>query len=228
MANRLQPCGDGVEIADTAFSLPFPPTSVGLVPAEWSASDLGAVPELDLRVWGNAAIDLTAATVYAGALASLVVADFNLTGVANATDTLTKVAHGLLTGDGPIRFTNAGGALPAGLAVDTDYFAVKVDNDNFKVASTRENALAGTVVNLTSDGTGTHTVVDTADTKRVHWHSLGLLGSASDGALSVGAQLAYAVRLRHHPNAIAYALSATLSVSDPEGVSAAFFPIQER
>lgn len=75
-----------------------------------------------------------------------------------ATDQLAIAAHGMSTGDGPFRVTNSGGALPTGLAVDTDYWVIKVDADNIKLASSKANALAATAIDLTSAGTGTHTL----------------------------------------------------------------------
>lgn len=73
-------------------------------------------------------------------------------------DKLTGVAHGLTTGD-RLRVRNVGGALPTGLAGVTDYFAIRVDVDNIKVATSSANALAGTpVVDLTGAGSGTTTI----------------------------------------------------------------------
>jgi hypothetical protein len=76
---------------------------------------------------------------------------------AATTDICTKSAHGFVTGD-CVRLTNSGGALPAGLAVDTDYFVIRIDADTFKLASTPANAVAGTAVDVTGTGTGTHTL----------------------------------------------------------------------
>jgi hypothetical protein len=100
-----------------------------------------------------------------GAADALVVADDTFT-TTHAANTLTAVAHGLLTGDGPIRVSNAGGALPAGLVAATDYYVIKVDADTLSLASTRANAFISTAVDLTDDGTGTHTLSDTASTRR--------------------------------------------------------------
>jgi len=83
------------------------------------------------------------------------------------TELFTATAHGLLTGDGPFQVSNAGGALPAGLTAVTDYWIVKVDADNFKLATSRANALAGTTLSITTDGTGTQTISDTAGTERI-------------------------------------------------------------
>lgn len=79
-----------------------------------------------------------------------------ITTVTNASDLFTKVAHGLLTSEA-VRVTTSGG-LPTGLAVDTDYYVIRVDADTFKLASSAANALSATPVNITSDGTGTLTV----------------------------------------------------------------------
>lgn len=85
-----------------------------------------------------------------------------VTAVSTSLDTLTATAHGLLTGD-RFRLRNVGGALPAStpsLAGVTDYFAVRVDADNIKVATSSANALAGTpvVVDITGSGSGTTTI----------------------------------------------------------------------
>lgn len=48
--------------------------------------------------------------------------------------------------------------LPAGLAAATDYFVVRQTQNTFKVATSLANALAGTFIDITSAGTGTHTI----------------------------------------------------------------------
>ena len=78
-----------------------------------------------------------------------------ITAVDSGTEQLTIVGHGLTTGDGPAAVRNVGGALPAGLAAVTDYWIIRVDNDTIKLASSSSNALAGTAINLTTNGTGT-------------------------------------------------------------------------
>ena len=94
---------------------------------------------------------------------ALVVADFTFT--AATSDVCTKVAHGLQTGDGPVRLTTTG-TLPAGLALATDYWIIWIDADTFYFATSLANAYAGTRVDITTTGTGTHTVSDTASTQR--------------------------------------------------------------
>lgn len=48
--------------------------------------------------------------------------------------------------------------LPAGLALATDYYVIKVTDTTIKLASSYANAVAGTPVNITDAGTGTHTI----------------------------------------------------------------------
>lgn len=95
----------------------------------------------------------------------LVVADATVT-VNAGSDLFTLAAHGLLTGDGPVQFSNSGGALPAGLTSLTDYWIWKFTANQFKVATSYANAIANTIVDVTDAGTGTHTISDTANTVR--------------------------------------------------------------
>lgn len=69
---------------------------------------------------------------------------------ANAGDLMTKVAHGLVTGD-PVTFIS--GTTFTGLTAGTRYFAIRASADTFQVATTRALALAGTPVALSADGT---------------------------------------------------------------------------
>jgi hypothetical protein len=82
----------------------------------------------------------------------------NATITAAADDNVTLTSHGMSTGDGPFQFTTSAADLPAGLAVLTDYWAIRIDNNTFQVATSRANALAGTQVDITDAGTGTHTI----------------------------------------------------------------------
>lgn len=76
----------------------------------------------------------------------------------HAAETITKSTHGFTTGEGPLRLTNSGGALPTGFATATDYWVIVVDANTFKLATTRANAIAGTTVTISDDGTGTHSI----------------------------------------------------------------------
>lgn len=48
--------------------------------------------------------------------------------------------------------------LPAGLALATDYYVIKVTDSTFQLATSYANAIAGTAINITDAGTGTHTM----------------------------------------------------------------------
>jgi len=48
--------------------------------------------------------------------------------------------------------------LPAGLSLATDYYVIKVSDTTCKLATSYANAVAGTAINITSTGTGTHTM----------------------------------------------------------------------
>lgn len=70
---------------------------------------------------------------------------------ANATDTLTLTAHGLVDG-ARVYFT--GGTAPSGLTAGTRYFAVNTTANTLQLATT----MAGTPINFTTDGSGTRTL----------------------------------------------------------------------
>lgn len=48
--------------------------------------------------------------------------------------------------------------LPAGLALATDYYVIRLSDTTFSLATSFANATAGTAIDITSTGTGTHTV----------------------------------------------------------------------
>jgi hypothetical protein len=77
---------------------------------------------------------------------------------ANATEIFTSVGHGFATGDGPFPVSNSGGALPAGLAANTPYWVIRLDNDTFKLATSYADAIAGTFLLISTDGSGTQTI----------------------------------------------------------------------
>lgn len=74
--------------------------------------------------------------------------------MANATDIWTSTAHGF-TLNQKVRLTTSG-TLPAGFALNTDYFVIagNLAANTFQLSATK----GGATVNATDDGTGTHTV----------------------------------------------------------------------
>ncbi len=76
----------------------------------------------------------------------------------SSTDKLTKSDHGLETGDGAVTASNSGGGLPGGLAAATDYWIIRINANEFKLATSLANAYLGTAIDITSNGTGTQTL----------------------------------------------------------------------
>lgn len=85
--------------------------------------------------------------------------DADVSVVSSAINTLTIVDHGLSDGDGPYYLTTDD-TLPGGLSTLTPYWVIVVDDDNIQLASTREEALAATPIDLTDDGAGTQHIAN--------------------------------------------------------------------
>ena len=75
------------------------------------------------------------------------------------------IGHKLQTGDPFTLGFAPGGAVPTPLALYTVYYAIRVDDTHIRVALTRENALAGTFVDLTGTGSSvfTHRVYEVGE-----------------------------------------------------------------
>lgn len=74
----------------------------------------------------------------------------------SSTDICTATDHGFSTGD-RVRVSSSS-ALPSGLAANTTYFVIRLTANTFSLATSDANATAGTAINITDTGTGTHTV----------------------------------------------------------------------
>jgi len=80
-------------------------------------------------------------------------------GVIAATDVFTKLAHGLITGQA-VQYSRGGsGTAIEGVVEGGFYYVIRVNANNFKLATTLANANAGTAINITQVGAGAgHTV----------------------------------------------------------------------
>lgn len=67
-----------------------------------------------------------------------------------------SIPSNILTGT-RVRLTTTT-TLPAGLVGATDYYVIKVSDSTFKLAASYANATAGTQIDITDAGTGTHTI----------------------------------------------------------------------
>jgi len=68
----------------------------------------------------------------------------------------TNLPSNILTGT-RVRLTTTT-TLPAPLATATDYYVIKMSDGTFELATTYANAIAGTQIDITTTGTGTHTI----------------------------------------------------------------------
>lgn len=117
---------------------------VSLAQAEVSGSSQGSLSVSSMRFEGRAGITFTF---------------FTETATPDHTTNEFTVARNYYTGD-LIRLTTTG-TLPTAdggdLAIDTDYYVINVSATKIKLARTLALALAGTAINITSNGSGTHT-----------------------------------------------------------------------
>ena len=78
-----------------------------------------------------------------------------------ASNTITEASHPYSQTGAPAVLTTTG-TLPAGLALATTYYVVRVDANTIKLATSRVNADKGTAVDITAAaGGGTHTITST-------------------------------------------------------------------
>jgi microcystin-dependent protein len=75
---------------------------------------------------------------------------------------ITVTGHGLQHSGVPIQFSSTT-TLPSPLAATTTYYAIIIDDNTIKVATSHGNALAGIAIALTTTGSGTHTIVQWID-----------------------------------------------------------------
>ena len=80
-----------------------------------------------------------------------------------STDTITIPGHGFLQGE-LVQYDSQGQTAITGLTTATPYYIIFVNGDNLKLATTPENAIAGTAINLTAAGVGTHKLTSLSKT----------------------------------------------------------------
>lgn len=112
----------------------------------------------DLSPWDLSCVRNYSAMAFGGSASSTTEAthDFVAGDVTAAADTISEVNHGMVTGQA-IVFTTTAADLPDPLVAGTTYYVIVVDADTYQVATSYANAIAGTQVDLTDGGSGTHT-----------------------------------------------------------------------
>jgi hypothetical protein len=106
----------------------------------------------------NPAVAVNLTTTPVSGTHTLTVTALNL-----ATDTITIPGHGFLQGE-LIQYDSQGQTAITGLTTATPYYIIFVNGDNIKLATTPENAVAGTAINLTAAGVGTHKITSLSKT----------------------------------------------------------------
>jgi len=86
----------------------------------------------------------------------LAVKNFASESVDPGTDVLTIPGHGHKTGS-KVKYTVASGAI-GGLTSGQSYFVIALNSNTLRLALSATNALAGRAIDLTSRGSGTHTL----------------------------------------------------------------------
>ncbi len=206
----MNPYAAPFTILNGLTSAPTPPVrnsgnGWGVVPPEWKS---GGVEEAEIKLTAAGSNAVTVSKLIAGSLEPQVLADDDVNTVTNATDKLTVTSHAYLTGDGPVQLTTSGG-LPAGLALATDYWIIVIDANDIQLADSFDRAMNSVPVLFTTDGTGTQTIVDTAATKRVKMLSVGFLGEAADGAVTLTISMGWRGRFKHSPETVVYSIVGT-------------------
>ena len=171
----------------------------------------GVTTQANLNTAITASADLEVAT--AGTTATVLATGtdvFTAVALAGGSAIMDATAHGLLTGDGPVLQT-AATSFPAGLDGVTQYWAIVIDADTYELAASLTDALSGIPVDFSTVGVGAQKTTAVVATERVHWHSMGFLGLAGDGAISMDGQASYWAVRRHSPETIAYAVVATIA-----------------
>jgi len=72
-------------------------------------------------------------------------------------DDITATGHGKDTGFGPVRLTTTT-TLPSPLSLATDYWLIVIDVNTVQLSTSKALAIAGTAVDITNTGIGTHTM----------------------------------------------------------------------
>jgi hypothetical protein len=83
--------------------------------------------------------------------------EYVATGAVNTGTDVITVSLVYETGDAVI--VRSSGGVPAGLVANTTYYAIYVSDTTIRLATSEANALAGTAINLTTQGSGTHSLI---------------------------------------------------------------------
>ena len=132
--------------------------------------------------WDAAIVEFDAATQGDGTGTAYLLRG-TISAAANATNILTMADHQFQTGD-LIRLV--GSDLPLDLLQNTDYWVIRTDDDDFQVALSHADAIAGTAETFQDDGTGTQQVsMLPAHNHRIYIDHFAIRSGATGGAIVV-------------------------------------------
>lgn len=106
--------------------------------------------------------------------------------VSTGSDTFTVASNADRWVTGMAVVLTTSGGLPGGLSLATTYYVVRASSTTIKFATSLANAQNGTVIDITSQGTGTHTVTQTLTAR-----TLGVIGGEETHAMSSTELLAH-------------------------------------
>lgn len=98
--------------------------------------------------------------------------------VTTGTDQITVAANSELITGRKVQIANPG-TLPTGISAATDYYIIVVDSTHIKLATSLANAVAGTAIDITAQGSGTNTATGALSTR-----TLGQKGGEETHALT--------------------------------------------
>lgn len=160
--------GDSIGIAAHAFvaALPVQLTTTGTLPAPLALATTYYVLVVDANFIqleasvGGGVIDLTDAGTGTHTITPVVNAPaFEVGAVSLSADEIFIAGHAFLE-DMEVQLTTTD-TLPAGLSLATDYYVIVIDADRIKL----EASLGGGAINITDQGTGTHTITPVSNVK---------------------------------------------------------------
>lgn len=95
-----------------------------------------------------------------GAGTGVFTSSFAHTAVDTSTDVITVTSNESLQTGAAVVLTTTG-TLPTGLSLATTYYVIRTSATTIKLATNLANAIAGTAINITAQGSGTHTATIT-------------------------------------------------------------------
>ena len=140
---------------------------LGITSAE-SLGGLDNITAVNVGTTSLGSIDYVGGNTYHGSAPTVTIPAPTVRTIATAkvttgTNSIEIASHNIRTGTS-LTYQDGGGTALAGLTDNTEYFAIRVDEDNIKLGSSLSNAQAGTAINLTGTGNNAQTLEGTQAT----------------------------------------------------------------